>query len=99
MSISRRSPPAAAIASALCRMLHIEPRRQDVESTRPLVRQGRPAPALRTTNRRASSDAADAMPEVSWLEQLEVREIEMCEEEHRRLFAGQDRRAWTPFLG
>lgn len=84
------------IAAALRRLLNLAPHPAAFEDTRPFVRECRPAPAAHVARRRPADGAA---PEPTWLAQgptwlaqVEVCEIEMAEDERRRLF-GAARRA------
>ena len=76
---------AGGIAATLRRLLRLAPPPAAFEDTRPFIRERRPAPATHAVRRGAAIDVA---PEPTWLAQVEVREIEMAEDERRRLFEG-----------
>ena len=86
---------AGGIGAVLRRLLHLAPRHAAFEDTRPLIRECRAAPAAHVARRRPADGAA---PEPTWLAQgptwlaqVEVCEIEMAEDERRRLFEGARR--------
>ena len=83
------------IAAALRRLLNLAPQPAAFEDTRPFIRECRPAPAAHVARRRPAGGLA---PEPTWLAQgptwlaqVEVCEIEMAEDERRRLFEGARR--------
>jgi len=79
---------AGGIGAVLRRLLHLAPRHAAFEDTRPLIRECRAAPAAHVARR---PPASVLPPEPTWLAQVEVCEIEMAEDERRRLFEGARR--------